>query len=278
MVDNKIKLTVLNEPTAAAFTDISSQCHDFSRDAVSVTMTATTSHVYVGYYKPINSIYIDFTTPNTNTSVLTVEKYNGAYTAVASLQDDSKGLSRNGFINWNRATDEVAVTVNSTTLFWYKLTISVTTSAMSINGISFLFADDQDLKQEVPEIADTNHLAGKASHVLTHIAVRNQIIQDLRNKDYTHTNQSTGVKENLTVWDILDANQLKQAAIFLALSKIYFNFSDTVDDKYSQKSIAFNDKYVKSINLARISLDNDEDGIADDHEVGREFTNIRIRR
>lgn len=282
MVTNDIKLTVLNEPTASAFTDISSSCHDYSRDTVSVTMTATTSHVYVGFKKPINSIYIDFTTPNTNTSVLSVAYYNGsAFTSVSNLLDDSNGLSRSGFIQWSRptlSTTEYSTAVNSTSLYWYRLTLSVTSSAMVINGISFLFADDQDLKQEVPEIADSNHLAGKTSHILTHVAVRNQIIQDLRNKDYNTTNQVTGLKEDLTVWDVLDANQLKQAAIFLALSKIYFNFSDMPGDKYELKSMKYEEKYIKAIALARISLDENNDGVSDSFEVLKEFSVVRLGR
>jgi hypothetical protein len=279
MVDNNIKLTVYHDANTV-FTDLSKECLDFSRDTVSVTLAASTSYLYVGFRKPINSIYINLDTPNTNACTLSMQFYNGtSWTSLADAQDDTKGLTRSGFITWSRnQLLDSEYTVNSTLKYWVRFQPSVTNSATVVSGISFLFADDQDLKQEVPEIADSNHLAGKVSHVLTHTAVRNQIIQDLRNKDYKHKNLVTGLNEDLTVWDILDANQLKQAAIFLALSKIYFNFSDTTDDKYDQKSKSFEAKYNKALDLARLSIDDNNDGKIDTFEQLKEFSQMRIRR
>jgi hypothetical protein len=278
MVDNNIKLTILSEPTASVFTDISNECKDYSRDMASITL-ATTSNLYVGFKKPINNLYVDFLTPNVTASVLTIKYYNGSSFVTTNADDDTKGFTRSGFISWDRnQTTETATTINSVTLFWYKISCSVTMAATVINGISFIFADDQDLKQEVPEIADTEHLTGKTSHILTHVAVRNQIIQDLRSKDYTTTNATTGLKEDLTVWDILDLNQLKQAAIFLALSKIFFNYSDDAEDNYMSKSNAYLDKYSKALAVSRLSLDTDNDGITDEVEQLKEFSSFRLTR
>ena len=279
ILDSNTKLTVLHN-ASGVFTDYTRDCFDFSRDTATITIATSTGYLYIGFSKPFNSVYIDLTTPNTNAATLSMDYWNGtSYSSLAGAYDDTKGFTRSGFITWNRnQTNQVANSVNSTSLYWIRLTPSATTSATVFTGISFLFADDQDLKTEVPEIADSNHLAGKTSHILTHMAVRNQIIQDLRNKDYTTTNETTGLKQDLTVWDILDANQLKQSAIYLALSKIYFNFSDAPEDVYSIKSAKYYSKYEKALALARISIDSDNDGESDDFETLKEFKNIRITR
>lgn len=279
MIDNNIKLTVYHDNNSS-FSDYTQDAFDYSRDAFSLTLTQNTSYFYVGYKKPINLLYVDFTTPTTNSNTLSMQYWNGStWTTLSNANDDTKGFTRSGFIEWDRnQLTETSKSVNSTTLFWYRFQTSVTTSAMSINGISFIFADDQDLKTEVPEIADQEHLQGLASHILIHVATRNQIIQDLRNKDYNHRNLTTGIKESLTVWDILDANQLKQAAIFLSLSKIFFNYSDAVGDKYEQKSNSYMVKYERAIELSRLSIDTNNDGLADVFEQAREFKNIRIMR
>lgn len=278
MVENKIRLKVLTY-VGSTFTDISKECADFSRDTAAVTL-ADTSILYVGFNKPFNQIYVNLDTANTNATTLSIQYWDGSqWTSATNGVDDTKGLTRSGFITWDRnLTNESQTSINSSTKNWIKITSSVTTSAMVVSGLNFIFVDDQDLKTEVPEIADSNHLAGKTSHILTHVAVRNQIIQDLRNKDYFRINPTTGLKEDLTPWDILDANQLKQAAIFLALSKIYFNFSDETDDKYQKKSEYYYSKYDKAINMSRISLDLDDDGLEDEEEKNVEFKIFRITR
>ena len=279
MVDNNIKLNILHNNNGT-FTDYSNECLDYSRDSATFTVVNPTGFIYIGYKKPFNSVYIDLSTPNLNSNTLDLAYWNGAtWSPLSGGLDDTKGLTRSGFITWDRNQfDETAKAVNATTLYWIRLQPGATTTAMTFNGISFLFCDDQDLKSEVPEIVDSNHLAGKTSHILTHIAVRNQLLQDLRNKDYKHKNYTTGLYEDLTVWDILDASQLKQAAIFLALSKIYFNFSDSVDDIYKSKSDKYYSRYENAIKLARISIDEDNDGLTDTFEGMVEFKNIRIKR
>lgn len=281
MVSNDIKLSVLHDANSS-FTNYSNESHDYSRDNATITLTVTTGFIYIGFKKPINQIYIDFTTANTTAATMTLSYWDGSnWTAVGSLMDDTKGLTRSGFITWDRQTlanVDVQKEVNSITKNWVKLSLSATTSAMVINGISNIFADDQDLKQEVPEIADTNHLAGKTSHILTHVAVRNQIIQDLRNKNYGITNPTTGLKEDLTLWDILNANQIKQAAIFLSLSKIYYNFSDRIDDIYGVKSIYYKDQYKSAIALSALSLDSYSDGVANAAETQKPFSVSRLVR
>lgn len=280
MLDTNTKLTVLHDANSV-FTDHSKEAFDFSRDAFSLTLNKDTSYLYVGFYKPINSCFVSLSTANTNANSFTAEIYNGSsWTAATDFYDDTKGFTRSGFMTWDRnQTNQASTAINSTSLFWIRLRPSVTHSATILNGLNFLFADDQDLTYEVPEITDTNHLAGKSSHILTHVAARNEILQSLNNKDYKKLNPTTSYREDLTAWDILEGSQLKQAAVYLALSKIYFNFSDATDDKYHQKSKHFQAKFKEAFQLSQLSLDEDDDGLLDSSEkASSTFSIIRVKR
>jgi hypothetical protein len=279
VLNTDTKLTVYHDANGV-FADHSSEAHDFSRDSFSLTLSSTTSYLYIGYRKPINSLFVSIGTVNTNANSFTAQYYNGSTWTALSVSDDTKGFTRSGFMTWDRnQTNQAATSINSTSLFWIRLRPSVTHSATILNGINFLFADDNDLTFEVPEITDSNHLAGKTSHVLTHVAVRNQILQSLNNKNLKKHNLTTGLQEDLNAWDLLDYNQLKQAAVFLALSKIYFNFSDQVGDKYSVKSESYYNQFKSAFEVSRLALDTNNDGIKDTAEVQASgFNVIRMTR
>jgi hypothetical protein len=275
MINLTTKLKVFHNST-----DYSKEAFDYTRDAFSLTLLST-DYLYVGFSKPINSIYVQINTANTNANTIQAEYYNGStWVSVSDFFDDTKGFTRSGFMTWDRnQTNQASNAVNATAAYWIRFQPSASHSASVLAGINFIFADDNDLVLEVPEITDSNHLAGKSSHILTHVAVRNQIIQDLNNKDYKKHNISTGLPEDLTCWDILDVNQIRQAAVFLALSKIYFNFSDQADDKYEQKSKEYQARYKDAFQLSRLYLDKDDDGLEDvEEKVTVPLTVVRIRR
>ena len=100
-----------------------------------------------------------------------------------------------------------------------------------MQALSFVFCDDNDLTYEVPEITDTSHLAGKTSHILTHVAVRNEILQSLNNKDYKKTNPTTGLKEDLTCWDILDLHPIEEGLAYSRLIEEFKLTQQQVADK-----------------------------------------------
>lgn len=279
MLNPNIKLTVLHD-NLGSFTDLTDSAFDFTKDQFSLTLLST-SYLYIGFYKPISSLFVELVAANENPSSLAVEYYNGStWESVSNCTDDTKGLTRSGFVSWDKnQVNQSESQVNGKSKFWIRFSPSVDLSAAQVQAISFVFTDDTDLKVEVPEITNENHLAGKTSHILTHVAVRNEILQSLNNKDYRKVNPTTGLSEDLTCWDILDVHQLKQACVFLALSKIYFNFSDAVDDKYYQKYKDYYSKFKSSFELSRLALDENDDGIKDDFETQKSnFSIVRITR
>lgn len=278
MINTKTKLTILTE-ISSAFEDISFDCADSTRDTKSITLTDS-DYIYVGFYKPINSFYAYLTDLNTTDTPLNVEYYNGStWGAVEGLYDDSKAFQRSGFIKWNRNQENEAKTsVNSIETYWYRISPNATLTECTFQAITGLFTDDQDLEIEVPDITDSAHLAGKTSHFNSHLSSRNDIIQALRNQGNKTLNHSTGEDKDLTVWDVLDIDQLKQASTYLALSKIYFNFSDEIDDKFSEKSNSFYNKYEKAFKLAFLNLDVNDNGIQEPNEEMPEIKSLRVIR
>ena len=276
MLNSNERLTILTLITAS-YTDISSDMQDFTRDTQTFNLDADVLHV--GYYKPINKIYIDLTTPNSVTNTLQIQFWNGTTWAdVDGLIDETKGCTRSGFIQWAReSTDQVAHSVNSISKYWYRVVASVQHADSVYNGIGLMFADDKDLSEQVPEINDDAHLAGRPSHILAHVAAKKLIIQDLRNANYGKRD-SDGVLQDITVWDLLEIDQINTAAIFKALSIIYFNYSDEPNDIYEKKSKSYASQFKSAMQLAKLSLDLDDDGVKDVNENSLEFKNKRVTR
>jgi len=263
------KLTVLVDVGEGNFLDITRESASFDRDQFSRIITSS-EKIYVGFYKPINSFYMHFSTANTNTATLSVKYYNGsAFTDVSGLYDDTDGFTRSGFVSWDRKeqnkvneSDETETAVNSLTKYWYELALDAVSSEIVISGINIVFCDDQDLKRELYEI-DKYYPLGETSHILTLEACRDEIIQELNLLGKTKDNTDTNWKEDITAFDLLDISQVKLASTYLALAKIMFNVSDQVDDSYLQKSQIYRSKYNNIINNMSIDIDHDDDGLKD---------------
>ena len=276
MLRTKNKLTVLDDDNSS-FSDYSVEALDFDRDTFTITLDSSTSYLYVGFEKPINTFYCELGTANTNAGVFTGEFYNGStWATLSGLYDETASLTRSGFIQWDRnQTDEAATSVNSVEKFWYRFSPSVTHSATVIKGLNLIFADDTDLKREFFEVSDFLP-SGETSFILTHVATRDHIIQVLRNSG-RYKKDLGGTKKDITVFDILDLGQIKLAATYLALSKIFSNVQDTETDMYRQKSIDYYSLYSMAEKNGFLTLDTDDDGITDDSErlVRRDVRIIR---
>lgn len=278
MLDPNTQLTIKYSDNGS-FTDYSQDFQDFTRDTQSVNLVSAEDKLYVGYYKPINKFYIDLATPNSNANDLSIKYYNGStFQNVAGQLDETKGCTRSGFVQWTREqTDQTKTTIDGEEMYWYEITASADHADAVYNAIGILFADDKDLSEQVPEINDSAHLAGKSSHVLAHVASKKWIIQELRNRNYVKRDED-GTPQDITAWDLLDIEQINQASTFKALSIIYFNYSDEPNDIYERKSKSYNAQYKSALQLAVLRLDLDDDGVKDDTENTLEMKNRRVTR
>lgn len=276
--DNKLTILFDNNVT---FEDLSNDMLDYARNSSTIDLNSSDDYLYIGYYKPINSVYCEISTANTNANTFTAEFYNGSsWVAIAGFYDETKGFTRSGFIRWDRnQTNEESVEVNSTTKYYIRLRPSATHSSTVIDGINLVFSDDQDLETEVKEVTGTRFLpSGENSHILTHVASRNEIIQKIRNDGRVKRNLSTGVFKKMDAFDLLDIEEIRQASTYLTLSKIYMALSDDPEDIYMDKSKNYRSLYNGAIDLYFLELDFDDDGEKDTSEEQHPHTTRLLRR
>lgn len=279
MIDPKAKYTVLHDDNGS-FVDLTENAADLTRDNFNLQMVVGQDKLYVGLHKPFSSLYVELVTPNTNAGSFSLEVWDGTAWVSASLNDESKGLTRSGFMYWSNE-DMKSTTVNSISKYYIRISPSVSHSATVVRGINLIFADDNALKSEFFEIQNANILpSGEVSHIGTHVASRNYILHHLRNH-YTKTSTdeaSLGVLEKINQFDLLDIFEIREAAVFLSLSKIFFNLSDSQEDHWWVKYREYSDKYEQKIIMARLSIDQDDDGVSNSAEQQEQFNPVRWAR
>jgi len=264
MIDKRIKLTVMHDDNSS-FTDYSDLAVDYLRDPFDLTMVSAEDYLYIGYSKPFNSTYVELEVPNTVSNQFTIELYDGSGWATMDANDDTNGMVRSGFISWEKG-DMALTEVNSVSAYYIRLKPSVDHSQTTVRGINLVFSDDQMMKQEFFEIDNSNLLPpGETSHITKHVASRNNIMQLLRNQGIIKTNSTTG-EENINQFDIHDIFEMRQAATYMALSKIFFNLSDSQEDNWWSKYIEYQNKFKSMFALAKLSIDTDDDGVKEESE------------
>lgn len=255
-------------------TDLSEKLESYAQDTVAITLLSA-EEIQIGYYKPINALYIENSTSNSNTSVLSVQYYNGTAFTNLTISDRTSGLARSGFVTWGRnQTNEALTTLNSLELYWYKLKVSVSTSAMVIKGINLVFSDEQALQEEYPGITKY-YPTGQTSFINFHQTTRDDILQMIRNSGKKVKNLTD--QKNLDQFDLLDFTEVKSAAKYFCLAKIFFWLSDEVDDKWYQKAKDYEQKASAQLSLVYLSIDSNDDGeYNQDEKLGIQF--VRIER
>lgn len=252
------------------FTDISAECQNFVRDPISLNL-APADYLYVGYTKPINAIFAAFVTPNEGNNPVQVEYFaDGATWKPLIVSDDTKNFTRNGFITWNRVDDVDKSAVNDTSAYWLRLSFADSNEepanmVASLQGLNLVFADDNDIASEAPALIDSAfYPAGQNSHILQHVATKNYIISRLRNLGYMKITESGD--ENINQWDLLDIYEIRQAAMYYAISQIYFNLSDNVEDQYWAKYKQYERRFDEAFGLGSMRIDTNNNGKVDPEE------------
>lgn len=278
MIDPNSKLSIFHDDNGT-FSDYTEQAADFMRDEFTAELSATEDYLYIGFYKPISGVYIQFKTPNTNANEFSFEVYDGTSWVAADLTDESLGFTRSGFLFWDRALLN-AVEVDSVEKYWVRLRPSADHSATEYRAINIVFSDDTLLKQEFYEI-DNNQILppNETSHISSHVSVRNRIIQKLRNSGYDKYRGGDPLqprKKKIDQWDLLDIFEFRQAATYMALEKIFFNIADGPDDAWWQKYLEYKMLGEEQFALALASIDQDDDGEEDTDEVQQVKRSTRL--
>lgn len=223
--------------------DISDDMSTYLRDSADLSLQ-TGEYLFITLEKYFSKIYVEMETPSTVINSLVVEYYNGSsWSAVTSLIDETKGFTRSGFISWELGETKQL-----------RISTIANMSASSVKGIGLVFSNDLDLEEAFYNI-DTLLPQGASSFISYHQAARNEIIQSLRNQG----NYTAG--GDLTEWDLLQPDQIREASKWKALSLIFTDVSNEVDDKYDQLRKNAVKKYHSAINLYLKSIDYDNDGV-----------------
>jgi hypothetical protein len=121
------------------------------------------------------------------------------------------------------------------------------------------FAEDADLIEGYRGITDLKHSLD-TSFIIYHQGARNEILQMLRN-----SGKFTSAFE-LTEWDLLRPEQLREAGKWKALELIFTELSNEVDDKYDSLAKKCKEKFDMAFNLYLLSIDKNNDGILSESE------------
>lgn len=277
MIDPKSKLTIFHDDNGV-FNDLTEDLADFTRDSYSLSLISGEDCLYVGYHKPFNTFYLELFTVGTVLNVtFTVKVWNGSSWVVVDSTDETKGFLRSGYFTWDKASMN-STTVNGLDKYYICIEPSTDQTAVQVRGLNLIFANDIMMKTEFFEIDNQSLLpAGEVSHIGTHVATRNYILHYLRNY-YTKQGATSSVIEKINQFDLIDIFEIREAAVYLSLSKIFFNLSDSTEDNYWTKYREYQDKYEEKITTARLSIDLDDDGVDDVEEVQAQRKTTRWAR
>ena len=259
---------------SGTLTDYSVEVNDYYAQNADVTLT-TSDYIYIGQRHPFNHLYFKFNTTNTNSLNLSIDVWeNNEWVAVADILDETKGLTKDGFITWTPDkhegwTQDDTVDSNDNEeveglggvriydRYWARFSVSSDVSAStSILWIGNLFAVDNDLRTEYPELLDSKYLdaweSGKIDWQEQHYRAAEIVINDL-------------IKKHIITFkgQILERNTFKIPAVHALAELIYSAFGD---DYENNRTLALN-KYIKSVDKVIYNIDTNRDALLNDKEA-----------
>lgn len=252
-------------------TDLSESCVRMGEDEAVITVANFESDaLFLGYKKPVKNIFFEVSQALNSGLTKTVQIWNGTDWVNISAVDDTKHFNKSNFlyIDGDQIKNSVSKEVNGQTLFWLKVIFSGNGS-VKFKGINSLFCSESDLKNEEPAIAKF-YPRDLSSHIFSLVAAREFILRKINNSDgwYKYEGGLLSVND-FNQFDVFNIDELRDAAVFYTLYKIFFNRSDEADDFYYQKSQEYLNRFNECFKLwqgRKITLDRDGDGVVSESE------------
>lgn len=248
-------------------------------DGLETLLLTTNDFLYIGYKKPISQLFIELETANTNNSILTIEKYNGAWTEVDGW-DETEGFKQSGFILLDSFDNETKTTIASEEMYWIRISLDVNSSSMSVRLINLIFSNLEDLLNDEPDIKKY-YPADLDSHIFSFVAAREYILRKINNAGKYKYKESTKEISQINQFDLFDINELREASNYYSLYKIFMNISDASDDIYSTKAQAYFNKFKASYKVfegSMLSIDLDDSGSESEAEKSASIQTTKLRR
>lgn len=254
--------------------DLTESCSKMGDEEVSLTISAyATDALYIGYKKPVRNIFFEVSQALSSGIAKNCSIWNGtAWTSISSV-DDTKNFNKSShlYLDGDQVTASVSKTINGLDLHWIKISFSGNGS-VKFKGINCLFCNEYDLKQEEPAIAKF-YPREIQSHIFSLLAATNFILRKINNSDGWYKCTDGLISNNdFTQFDVFFIDELRDAAVFYTLYKIFLNRSDETDDFYYQRATEylgrFNDQF-KLWQGRMVTLDRDGDGIVSQDEKNK---------
>lgn len=243
------------------FVDLSKKL-DFFRDEFEVEFSNTEDFLYLGLYKQFNQVYVELAEVANDSVSLQFDYFNGSNWVSINSSDNTGGLVQSGFWKFEKPNNWAITSIDSKVAFWIRVSASDFTANFA--GIDTVYADDVDLMIEFRDAMD--YVAkGDRSLLPYHVAARNEIVNSMRVGGWNIPKESLNSSlKQFCKWDFLNPEEIKQAAVYLALAKLMFDVSQSNDDKFYSKYNDYLAKFGESFRLAYMSLDKNDNGIEDD--------------
>jgi len=257
MLDLKEKLTILfYDNVLDIYEDKTLFLNQFKEENDFSFTFDNTIDIYVGFTKPIRNFYVHLKTPSLSSMNLIFQhSTTSGMHVIPNVFDETRGFSKSGFIQY----EELGVntfSVYGIQKYWIKISAPFGDSDISLCTINMLLNSIYDLSAKYPQINDEDFLLGKAS---LHVAIenaRNEIVARL-----VRLGIETNYQKRITVFDLLDIQEIREASTCLTLANIFEMVSDNNEDKFFRLSKSFFKKYDESIKLFTLTIDKNQTGI-----------------
>ena len=272
--------TAFTNGAATVLDDEKTAMASFGDNRTYVSTTARDIEIF--FTKPINSVFIYLPTPMTSANTITamfLQKPDGSTINLPNFVDGTEGLTQSGFLYWTPEKD-VYDNVQSGEIYSIKVGYTDNIDA-TFGGINLLFCDKFDLLREYPDLDNLLDIADE--RVITPQLVRLmestmlEIEKKIQNSPFwKEDRQYFFTAKELDRWDLLQINEINQAAIFWTIGKIFYFLSDTPGDIYSVKAGDYRARGEAAFASVNLSLDFNDNGSLDIFEGEREAANIEI--
>ena len=269
MIDIKEKLTVIFED-AGTLTNISSSVAQFKDEITTQIDVITDNFLYIGFYKPIKNFYIHFDTPTTDNINVFLQVFDGeSWIDVVDFIDETNNFTKSGFISCLENSRPAEVDGNS--LYFFRFRFDGIAADLKLGAVSMLLCSINDISAVYPPVIQQDFRLGKQSlHVALELS-KNNIIQYLRNKGI-----NTNDNKRLTVFDLLDVQEVRQAAAYKTISQILLSVFNSPEDKFYILSEKFKEKAEELLKTYMLSIDYNQTG--ENNQSKFTFNSMRLVR
>ena len=263
-----------------SFTDHRIEMANFADNRVYVS--TDDNSIEIKFTKALNCVFVHLTTPSSQIHQIvdmTAKKPDGTDIPFTNFVDGTRGFSQSGYLYWEPEKDKYD---NFQMGQQYTYTFR-TDSAINatFGGINLVFCDKFDLLREYPDldgllgITDERIITPQLIRIMESAML--EIEKKVQNSPFwKEDRQYFFTAKELDRWDLLQINEVNQAAVYWTLAKILYFLSDTPGDVYSLKAADYRAQGETAFESVSLSLDFNDNGSLDVFEGEREAANVEI--